>query len=202
MNLISIPGHDWRVKYKNMLVILDETELCFHPDYQRTFIHKLLLTIKRLRFNEVMCFHILMTTHSPFILSDIPTTNILYLNDGKRVNAVQAGFINPFCANINDILCQSFFLSKDGFIGERARKIVMSLFRFLSEDNDSVGENIDDCELLTWTKENSQFTIANIGEPLIKNTLQTLYNRKFRDIDAIRRQIAQLQQELKMIEEN
>lgn len=197
MNLISIPDTKYRVKYRNMLIVLDESELCFHPEYQRTFINRLTGVIKRLKFNENLNFHILMTTHSPFILSDIPNTNILYLDNGTSVNPKDQKFINPFSANINDILSQSFFLMKDGFIGETARRVVLSLYKYLSDEPVNI-----QVEPLHWTKENARFVIDSIGEPLIRTSLRNLYNKKYRDGEAIRRQIEQLERELSQIENN
>ena len=39
MNLKSVPEVT-RVSYKNICMVLDEIEICFHPEYQRTFIRK------------------------------------------------------------------------------------------------------------------------------------------------------------------
>lgn len=197
MNIISVPEHKDRVKYYNVLGILDEAELCFHPEFQRVYINRLLSTIKRLDFNKKLGFHIILTTHSPFILSDIPESNILYLEDGIRRNESHK-FINPFSANINDILCQSFFMKTDGFIGEHAKHIIMSLSNYLDDNgiqNDNNGNND-----IKWDKSSSQYVIDIIGEPLIKNVLKQLYSFKFKDAEAIRLQIIQLYEELRQIE--
>ncbi len=190
MNLISVPEKDYRVKYRNMLVVLDEVELCFHPDFQRIFINSLILTIRRVKFNDYMNFHILLTSHSPFILSDIPSSNILYLENGMESVASER-FINPFCANINDILSQSFFLDKEGFIGEHAKAVIVSLLGFLKRDNNIRGLGIE------WTKESAKCVIDSIGEPLIRETLIELYNDRFQDADSLREQIRKLQMKLR-----
>lgn len=194
MNLISIPERHYRVKYRNLLVVLDEVELCFHPDFQRIFIDRLLSTIKRLKFNDHLSFHILLTSHSPFILSDIPASNILYLENGKNVGSDY--FINPFCANINDILSQSFFLDKDGFIGEHAKRIIRSLYDFLSGKNTASNGDID------WNKSTAKCVIDTIGEPLIRESLRGLYITKFKDSDALKAEIRRLQEELRSFEED
>lgn len=62
--------------------------------------------------NKEMAFNIVLATHSPFILSDIPTDFIMYMKDGEQRDG--RDFMNPFGANINDILYQSFFL-ENGF---------------------------------------------------------------------------------------
>jgi len=115
-NLLSIPKD--RVAYRHISLILDEAEICFHPEYQRLFVSRLLYMIKSLNLNLHCAYNIILSTHSPFILSDMPRENILYLDGGEAQN--REDFIRPLAANISDILYQSFFL-KNGFIGEWAR---------------------------------------------------------------------------------
>ena len=117
LNLLSIQ-ESHRVRYRNINLILDEVEICFHPEFQRRFVYELLGYIKRLFMNRNASFNILIATHSPFILSDIPQSNILYLEDGKMV--MPEGIKNPFAANICDILYQSFFLNQ-GFVDRSKR---------------------------------------------------------------------------------
>ena len=200
MNLISIPEAVDRVKYSNVLAILDEVELCYHPDYQRQFINRLLTTIQRLKFNDYLNYHILLTSHSPFILSDIPHTNILYMENGST-SPESDGFVNPFCANLNVILSQSFFLSKDGFIGEHAKEIVKSLYTYLNPEEDNHrqhnhrGDGIP-AKGISWSKESAGQVIDLIGEPLLRESLRQMYNEKFNDTESLRRQIADLQRKL------
>lgn len=118
-NLLSVDGRNRRVYYRRMCLVLDEVEICFHPDYQRQFIDKLLSLLIRLGLNKKCSLNILIATHSPFILSDIPQSNILYLSKGHECNDDIE--VNPFGANINEILHQSFFL-RDSFIGAFAQR--------------------------------------------------------------------------------
>lgn len=123
-NLLSIPKE--RVAYRHISLILDEAEICFHPEYQRLFISRLLYLIKSLHLNTFCAFNIIIATHSPFILSDIPRDNILYLDRGIAQD--RADFVKPLAANISDILFQSFFL-RNGFIGEWARTKINSILK-------------------------------------------------------------------------
>ena len=107
-----------RVAYSMINMIFDEMELCFHPEYQRTFVNNLVSYIKRAGFNKVFSFNIILTTHSPFILSDIPACNILALKDGAPDNSFKDE--QTFAANIYDILGNKFFM--ENFIGEFASK--------------------------------------------------------------------------------
>lgn len=114
LNLLSVQDSR-RVRYRNMNLVLDEVEICFHPEYQRQFVFKLIDLQTKLRLTRWCSINILIATHSPFILSDIPQQNILYLENGICANSKVN--VNPYAANVNDILHQSFFL-KDAFMGE------------------------------------------------------------------------------------
>lgn len=185
-NILSIQQSN-RVRYRSINLILDEVELCFHPEYQRLFVDSLIRTIQRLRLNTHCSFNILIATHSPFVLSDIPMCNILHLKNGIVQSKEQ--FKNPFGANINDILYQSFFL-ENGFIGEYARKKILKITDLLNKPLKSI---IDQ-------KENIKETISYVGEPLIQKQLQSLYNDRFNEpdekdfvIEKLKREIEQLQ---------
>ncbi|AWX07401.1 AAA family ATPase [Prevotella intermedia] len=110
------PKANKRVAYSMINMIFDEMELCFHPEYQRTFVNNLVSYIERAELNKVFSFNIILTTHSPFILSDIPACNILALKDGIPDNSFKNE--RTFAANIYDILGNNFFMEK--FIGEFA----------------------------------------------------------------------------------
>lgn len=133
LNLLSVQDSR-RVRYRNMNLVLDEVEICFHPEYQRQFVFKLIDLLTKLRLTRWCSINILIATHSPFILSDIPQQNILYLENGACANS-QVN-VNPYAANVNDILHQSFFL-KDAFMGEfslrRIGKLVSEIDAFNSK---------------------------------------------------------------------
>ena len=152
-NLLSIPKK--RVAYRHISLILDEAEICFHPEYQRLFLSRLLYMIKSLRLNSYCAFNIIIATHSPFILSDMPRENILYLDKGLA--QPRDKFIRPLAANISDILYQSFFL-KNGFIGEWARTKINDILK----------------KKVTWwqlPKEEVEF-IESIGDEYLKKQLK------------------------------
>ena len=157
------------IRYNDVNIVLDEIEVCFHPDYQRKFIKNLLEVLKRLKLNESFGIHLLMTTHSPFILSDIPSSQIMYLEEGERLQGNRLkGMPNPFAANVSEILHQSFFLDK-GFMGEFARDRILSLARFLKGEPTS-----EDVEF--WIDQDIEAFLEELSEPYIKNQLRLLYS--------------------------
>ena len=160
LNLKSV--HEYkRVRYRCMNLVLDEVEICFHPEYQRKFIKKLIELLIKLRLNYRCSLNIILATHSPFILSDIPRENILYLSNGACANAEID--INPYAANVNDILHQSFFL-KESFMGEFA----LERMRKLMEDIENYGKRRIDRRAEVLMQE-----IELIGDKFLKQQFTT-----------------------------
>src|SRR5690606_32478603 len=101
-NLISVNEESGLIKYKNINLIFDELELYLHPEYQRNYISNILNLLNRIRDitnQQEISYNILLATHSPFILSDIPSENVLKLKDGKLSSNDN---VNSFGANIYD----------------------------------------------------------------------------------------------------
>lgn len=127
LNILSVEGND-RLSYRNLCYILDEVEICFHPEYQREFVCRMCDTLERLGINRKARIHIIVATHSPFVLSDIPNGNVLKLEDGEP-----RGIDETFGANIHDLLNNGFFLEYS--IGELAKRKIQSLFRVCADGN-------------------------------------------------------------------
>lgn len=117
INILSIQDKD-RIKYRNINVVLDEIEICFHPEYQRTLLSNLLSTLNGIGINIKCSLNIIICTHSPFLLSDIPDCNQLLLEKGHAVK--KDNRVPTFCANIYDLFHDHFFLNN--FIGKFALK--------------------------------------------------------------------------------
>jgi predicted ATPase len=120
-------GKGDRFKYKNVNIIYDEIELYFHPDYQRRFIADLLKEFERFYIGGqkgIESINIILLTHSPFILSDIPSNNIMLLDSDKKKRTIpKIPDSQTFAANINELLADSFFL-KGTLIGRHAENII------------------------------------------------------------------------------
>ena len=173
-----------RVKYRHFNLVLDEVELCFHPEMQRLFVNKLIGIIKRLGLTNHNCsFNIIFATHSPFILSDIPNCNVMYLQEGEQ--KPQNEMPETFASNINDILRHSFFL-ENGFIGEFAQKKIGEVIKAI-KGNKIAPNNY---------KEYKQI-IDLIGEPLIKNKLMMMISEVY---DNVEDRIEMLRKEIENLE--
>lgn len=117
-NLHSVfkDGNRQRVTYNHACIILEEIELYYHPELQQEFVKYLLDGIKQANLKDIDAICFLIVTHSPFVLSDIPSDRILALGkDNKDVELVRS-----FAANIHEILKTGFFLPT-GSVGLVAR---------------------------------------------------------------------------------
>ena len=117
---------DISIKYKHVNIIFDEVELYFHPEMQRSFISNLLSGLKQLSFENIESIQILIVTHSPFVLSDIPNDQILFLQ--KNGQPATENAISTFGANFHSMLKHSFFL-KEGTIGKFAQEVIKDAIR-------------------------------------------------------------------------
>ncbi len=155
----SVSGQ--KLQYHCVNLIFDELDLYFHPEYQKQVVMRLVEIIKSMKSKAIRQVNVIIATHSPFILSDIPQNNILYLKEGEDVS--KGIKVNPLGANINDILRQSFFL--DRFVGE-----------FVSE---KIEKLINDINGISESDEEKCFSIEEaiemIGDPFIKEQLWALY---------------------------
>lgn len=169
-NLESVNGDTFRIFYKHINLVLDEVELYSHPEYQRTFIADLLDRLSWLDITyPIESVNILLVTHSPFILSDIPKNNILYLKNGKTEKETGA-FVNPLGANVNDILHQSFFL-ENGFMGKHIQNKIESLVDFLKSQQ---------YENKEWNLGKAEKFISLLGDEVVVKQLRVLLVRKRR----------------------
>ena len=155
-------------KYRYVNVMLDEVELYFHPDLQRRFISLLLDSIKGLQLPSNYGINITLITHSPFVLSDIPDSNILCMSRKEHGDA----FDKTFAANIHDLFNNTFILPYT--IGEYAQRkiteIVSAYHRVRCiEKNDSNWKVCD--ERQEWQKQLEWSRLKYISEIIGDNYL-------------------------------
>lgn len=149
-NILSVHGND-RPKYRCLNLVFDEIEMCFHPEYQRQFVQRLINILTTISNNQVsnkdeVFFNIIIITHSPFILSDIPKEKTLFIENGKQVSKK----LNTFAGNIGEMMYESFFLTST--IGEFAENKIKKLIEEKKDEN-NVRELIGDIVLKSLLKE-------------------------------------------------
>lgn len=148
-----------------MNIIFDEIELYAHPDFQRKFINDLLKALNSVeRLNQNL--NLLFITHSPFILSDIPKQNVLFLeieNEKSEPSAYKGD--NTFGENIHQMLTDGFFITdtKGAFVKNEIQKFL----KYYKTTKDKNNKPADFDDQIKWY---SKF-IALIGEDYIRNVL-------------------------------
>lgn len=92
----------------NILLLLDEPDSRLHPEWSRLFLKRLTDLLKSDGFCDYQ-FQIVIATHSPLLLSDVPKKDILCLGvSGSSQYVIPAN--HGFMSNLNDILLDSMFL--------------------------------------------------------------------------------------------
>ncbi len=194
-----------RAAYPYIQLILEEVELYYHPELQRQLIKNILDGIKQANLRHIKWISICIVTHSPFVLSDIPSNNVLALRkDGDEVSKIPC-----FASNIHEMLKLSFFL-KHGTAGDLATWTTtriakcLRIHRWINEIEPApafftslqdIPEEYTFIEkyktlstLLQFSKEGFQYVyspevllsqINLIGEPVIRRVLLDDYKRTF-----------------------
>lgn len=187
-NLNSVKENSVYKKYDSVNIIIDEIEMYFHPEMQRGFVKNVIERISKLILNDIRSINIIFITHSPFILSDIPAENVVFL-DLKDGAAIQRDDViyNSFGGNITDILRNPFFLSENGIIGEFASKKINEVIKWINDtkselliekDNENKYKLLEDKEeqdeefKLKFDYYNS--VISVIGEKVIRYKLEEM----------------------------
>jgi predicted ATP-dependent endonuclease of OLD family len=167
---------------KNILFLLDEIELGLHPQWQKMIIN---LLSKITTKNDKKVYFVL-TSHSSFILSDLPKENVIFLDkfddetekkypkletkgleNGNCINVSKHIELKTFGANIHTLLSNGFFMS-DGLMGEFAKNKINEIKKFY--------ELVKKCEKVINNSEKVKNTIKNIYQE---------YEPNFRNIQKI-----------------
>lgn len=163
-------------KNKNKFVILlDEPETKMHPDLSRSFINDLIVFLDNYKDKT---FQIIISTHSPFILSDILPGNIQMLHkDNNGYCKIEPCIFSTFSANIHDILSNNFFMSST--MGAYSRTILENIIKVLTSHADPKDFGL--------SKNDIAYIISIIGEPIIKRKLSDLFDEKYGQSDQRRK---------------
>ncbi len=153
-----------RQEKNSIILIFDELDSSFHPQWQQKIID-LLTRFLRISYPQKE-FQVILTTHSPVLLSDIPRGNVVFM---RKENSVEAEHAQTFAANIASLYYDSFFMEK-GSIGEVARKSIVHLMKTISElEEEQRKKNLEKAE------NQKEIPEANRGFELFKRFLQKQY---------------------------
>jgi len=174
------------------LILLDEIEAFFHPNWSKKIMNILISEIEKDNI------HLIFTTHSPFLLSDIPKQNIIFLDKDEVGNCKVVDGLKEkkqtFGANIHTLLSDSFFM-EDGLMGEFAKGKINEIIDYLNGKNNTKIKSDEEAQKL----------INIIGEPIVKNQLQRILDSKrlskVDEIDELKSTMAEMQKRIDELEQ-
>ncbi|EJQ19502.1 AAA family ATPase [Bacillus cereus] len=179
----------------DLIILIDEGELYLHPHWQGKLLNILIeyfpIVFRNNGGRKQRNIQIILTSNSPFVVSDLPSTNIIFLKKEMEKSVVLDSleeYHQTFAANIHSLLAHSFFM-EEGVTGSFAnRKINEIIHLLINEDIVTIFEN----------EEKIEKTINLIGEPVIRNKLlQMLAERR---MVGVNKEIARLNLRLKKLE--
>lgn len=142
----------------NLVILIDEGDLYFHPAWQKKYLSLINKVLPKIFTKNKI--QLILTSHSPFIASDLTKNHLLFMEKEK-------GVINPdidrtFAANIHELLSESFFL-KGAHIGDLAKEVIEAILDKIEEpDNGEVN----------YSKDEIKSIIPLIGEEWIRRQLE------------------------------
>lgn len=157
-DFIPNSGFVWN---ESVLLLIDEIDLYLHPEWQRQILNDFLTAIQE--YFPHSYFQIIITSHSPIVLSDIPHENSIFLrkDDGKIVQDKHT--VQTFGANIHTLYRDAFFIKDGVAIGAYAK--------------DKINDWITEFKNNTISEDEMRKKIALIGEPIIQRRLEQIAKR-------------------------
>ena len=159
---------------------MEEIELYYHPELQRQFIKYLLDGLMQMRFSDIKAISVMIVTHSPFVLSDIPTQNVLPLRNGKP--AVRE--LLSFGANIHDLLDSNFLMEK-GSKGLFAEWVIKEVVKALAiyEKGNTERSHDENVFIQNYPKQTLHKLIMTIDEPIVRSLIMKRYHEVFEQLN-------------------
>ena len=155
---------------RDLIIFFDEIEITIHPKLQRMLVENVI------RFCETVYIghkiHVFFASHSPVLLSDIPSRNVALLSRGINSTTCINGDtmkLRTFGANIHDLYRHSFFLDT-GLIGSFATSKIGQIVQSLKDK---------DIQAKPYIRQ----LVDMIDEPLMREHLMSKYFRVFEPSD-------------------
>ncbi len=160
------------------IYLIDEIDMSWHPEWYRKLIFSILEVFSAEKFRGKF-INIILTTHSPIPLSDLPANNIISLKKSPKNSCCEKydGLNKTFAANIHTLFANQFFL--ESTIGEYAENKIKSIICSLSDDKDKheTDKGQNNLNLKNLSVRDCKKYIEIIGEEVYKKILYNLYKR-------------------------
>lgn len=187
-----------KIKHSN-IILLDEFELGLHPQWQKEAISRLIKFFELININK---HHLILTSHSPFLVSDLPRENVIFLDTKKNNEGIPCCKVcepenmeRTFGANIHSLYRSSFFM--DGLMGKFAEGKI----------NDVIADLKSKRKINSIRKAEIRYIIDMIGEDILRYGLERMYVSKFKlskreELELKREEINRQLQELEKHDSN
>jgi hypothetical protein len=164
-----------KTKFNHVIFCIDEAELYLHPEWQRNLVNYLntFFEIFVERKSSIKTYQVFISSHSPFVASDIPKFNLTFLSKPEKTKenpnplpiVVNSQNQTPtFGGNIFSLYKDSFFL--DDLFSEFSKNWINEAFNKIN-DKDSKFKNFEDVVKFSQL----------IGEPIIKEAILNKINK-------------------------
>ena len=157
---------------KLLVILMDEPDQSLHPEWSRCFVDIITRAIESISFKGNV--QVVMSTHSPYLLSDILPSGVFMLNRNleKRNLSIINAEKNKFSglgANIYNLMQNEFFMNNT--VGEFSTKKINEYIKRINEIDGDTENEFQEIE----------YFISQIGEPIIKKMMQKkLSEKKYR----------------------
>ncbi|WP_247943895.1 AAA family ATPase [Streptococcus oralis] len=112
-----------------ILVLLDEVDLGLHPEWQRNWVNRVLPIIGKIMKKRNGAVRVILSTHSPIILSDFLAEDVIYLPEEPNKK------LKTFGQNIYSLFKNSFFLeAPKGAFSQQVIEDLLKIFGNSSND--------------------------------------------------------------------
>lgn len=191
------------VKKDFYLILLDEADMGYHPKWKKSFVKSIVSFLPSFFKSLEAKIQIIFTTHDALTLSDIPNTQITYLDKIDKSNVILNEVNKPqksFGANITDLLNHSFFIG-DGLIGDFAKDKIQGVLNNLNlqilelEIEELKSKNFDEYASIIESKQEEllelkKFVILKesdycksiidiVDEPILKFKMEEMYYKAY-----------------------
>ena len=187
-NINAQKGEDQaRTKCETVLLLMDEADLTLHPEWQRCLVDTLSAFIPQIYpASSIKDIQMILSTHSPLILGDIPSENITYLYGGED-RAVSNGAARisgeTFGQNIHTILKENFFLNHGTVGAFAANKINGMAERLMSLQDHPLTEE-QDFKMVQEELKHIHQLIEIVAPGVLRAGLEQLYRETEANLNA------------------
>ena len=166
-NIEKIMMDKYRTPYHHVNIVMDEAELYYHPEFQRQLIANMvdMLAACHINGNIIRSVNLMIVTHSPFVLSDIPNCRSLYLIKGSP----EKKFQQTFAANYHELLYNQFFINNT--MGEVGIKAIQGLMSYYKLEGKLIGVQFN---IYEKRKDYFRFIVDMIGDNYLRNSLKAI----------------------------